>query len=151
MNGGARYCCVTDRITAMSRPIEFSKLKFNGDVASPPLLQMRETSKRGFHQTEKTQMTTFRIKTRKIKVRTINTFGVALLLSAAVAAPAFAEGAAPRHIRAYGQSSFEQLNGAPYDNAPLTRQERINQQNFGFSGHCPSCVGGEDPALNPAS
>jgi hypothetical protein len=96
-------------------------------------------------------MTTFRIKTRKIKTRTISTLGVALLLSAAVAAPVFARGAAPRHIRAYGQSSFDQFNGGPDGSAPLTREERINQQNFGFSGHCPSCVGGEDPALNPAS
>ena len=90
-------------------------------------------------------MTTSRIKTRK------STLGVALLLSAAIAAPAFAHGAVPRHIRAYGQSSFEQLNRAPDDSAPLTREEQINLQNFGFSGHCPSCVGGEDPALNPAS
>jgi hypothetical protein len=91
-------------------------------------------------------MTTFRIKTRKI-----STLGVALLLSTAIASPVFAKGVAPRHARAWDQSSFEQLNGASYDNAPLTRQERINLQNFGFSGHCPSCVGGEDPALNPAS
>jgi hypothetical protein len=91
-----------------------------------------------------------RIKACKIKTRKISTFGVALLLSAAIAAPAFAKGVAPRHIRASGQSSFEQPGGASYDNAPLTRQERINLQNFGFSGHCPSCVGGEDPALNPA-
>ena len=93
---------------------------------------------------------TSKIKTRKIKARTIGAFGVALLLSAAIAAPAFAKGVAPRHARGSGQSSFEQFNGASYDNAPLTRQERINLQNFGFSGHCPSCVGGEDPALNPA-
>ena len=95
-------------------------------------------------------MTDVKIKTRKIKTRNVRTLGVALLLSAAIAAPAFAHGAVPRHIRAYGQSSFDQLNRAPDDNAPLTREERINLQNFGFSGHCPSCVGGEDPALNPA-
>lgn len=105
-------------------------------------------------------MTTSRIKASKIKAckikacknkaRTIGTFGVALLLSTAIAAPVFAKGVAPRHIRAWDQPSFEQPGGASYDNAPLTRQERINLQNFGFSGHCPSCVGGEDPALNPA-
>ena len=95
-------------------------------------------------------MTDSKIKTRKIKTRNVRTLGVALLLSTAIASPVFAKGVAPRHIRASGQSSFEQLNGASYDNAPLTRQERINLQNFGFSGHCPSCVGGEDPALNPA-
>ena len=95
-------------------------------------------------------MTTSRIKASKIKARTISALGVALLLSAAIAAPAFAKGVAPRHIRAWDQPSFEQPGGASYDNAPLTRQERINLQNFGFSGHCPSCVGGEDPALNPA-
>ena len=89
--------------------------------------------------------------TSKVRTRKFGTLGVALLLSTAIAAPAFAQGASSRHIRAYGQSSFEQLHGASYDNAPLTREERINLQNFGFSGHCPSCVGGEDPALDPAS
>lgn len=90
---------------------------------------------------------TRKIKTRKIKARTISTFGVALLLSAAIAAPAFAQGATVRlhHARAYDQ----QFGGTSDDNVPLTREERINLQNFGFSGHCPSCVGGEDPALNP--
>jgi hypothetical protein len=93
---------------------------------------------------------TRKLKARKLKTRAISTFGVALLLSAAIAAPAFARGAAPGHIRANGQSGFEHLNRAPDDSAPLTGQEQINLQNFGFSGRCPSCVGGEDPALNPA-
>jgi hypothetical protein len=101
------------------------------------------------HKIETRKIKARTIKARTIKARTIGTFGIALLLSTAIAAPVFARGE-PRHIRASGQSSFEQLNGASYDNAPLTRQERINLQNFGFSGHCPSCVGGEDPALNPA-
>ncbi len=94
-------------------------------------------------------MTTSRIKTRKIQARTISTLGVALLLSTAMASPVLAQGATVRlhHARAYDQ----QLGGAPDDSAPLTREERINLQNFGFSGHCPSCVGGEDPSLNPAS
>jgi hypothetical protein len=88
-------------------------------------------------------MTTFRIKTRKI-----STLGVALLLSTAIASPVFAHGAIVRlhHARAYDQ----QFGGATYDNAPQTPEEMRNLQNFGFSGHCPSCVGGEDPALNPA-
>ncbi len=92
-------------------------------------------------------MTTSKIKTCKIRTRKIGTLGVALLLSAAVAAPVFAQDARPHHARAYNQ----QFGGASYDSAPLTREERINLQNFGFSGHCPSCVGGEDPTLNPAS
>ena len=91
---------------------------------------------------------TRKIKTRKIKTRKINTFGVVLLLSTAIASPVFAQGATVRlhHARAYDQ----QFGGAIDDNAPLTREEMRNLQNFGFSGHCPSCVGGEDPALNPA-
>ena len=41
--------------------------------------------------------------------------------------------------------------GTPYDNAPQTREELINQENFGFSGRNPARVGGENPDLNPAS
>jgi hypothetical protein len=89
--------------------------------------------------------------TTKIKTRKISTLGVALLLSAAIASPVFAQDSVPRHARAYGQSNFQRLNSAPDDDAPLTREERINLQNFGFSGRCPSCVGGESSDLNPAS
>jgi hypothetical protein len=98
---------------------------------------------------EKAQMTTAKIKT----------LGVALILSAAIASPVFAQDAnvsAPRHVRTHDQSNLrgaynQQLSGAPYDNAPQTREERLNQQNFGFSGRSPSRVGGEDPDLNPPS
>jgi hypothetical protein len=87
--------------------------------------------------------------TSKIKTRKIRTLGVALLLSAAIASPALAQGATvrPHHARAYDQ----QPGGATYDSAPQTPEEMRNLQNFGFSGHCPSCVGGENPNLNPAS
>jgi hypothetical protein len=97
---------------------------------------------------EKTQMTTAKIKT----------LGVALILSAAIASPVFAQDAnvsAPRHVRTHDQNfrgaNNQQLSGAPYDNAPQTREERINLENFGFSGRSPSRVGGEDPDLNPPS
>ncbi len=101
-------------------------------------------------------MITSQVKTRtveahKINARKISTLGVALFLSAAIAAPVFAEGTAPRHARAYAQSNFEQRDRALEDIAPLPREGRTNLQNFGFSGRCPSCVGGEDPSLNPPS
>jgi hypothetical protein len=91
-------------------------------------------------------MTTSKIKTRKIQARTISTFGVALILSAAIASPVFAQGSTvrPYHARAYGQ----QLNG---DYAPQTPEEMRNLENFGFSGRDPSRVGGENPNLTPAS
>ncbi len=87
----------------------------------------------------------------------IKTLGVALIISAAIASPIFAQDAnvsAPRHVRTHDQFNFrgaynQQPGGAPYYNAPETREERINQQNFGFSGRSPSRVGGEDPDLNP--
>ena len=92
-----------------------------------------------------------KIKACKIKARTIKarTLGVALLLSTAIASPVFAHGAIVRlhHAQAYDR----QFGGAIDGNAPRTPEEMRNLQNFGFSGHCPSCVGGEDPALNPAS
>jgi hypothetical protein len=82
-----------------------------------------------------------------------------VIFSAAVATPVFAQDAnvtAPtHHARAVAPQNFRgaynQVGGAPYDNAPQTREELINQQNFGFSGRNPARVGGENPDLNPPS
>jgi len=93
--------------------------------------------------------------TSKIKTRKIGTLGVALLLSAVIASPVFAQDTTvrPHHARAYDQANFDgaynqQLNG---DYAPKTSEEMRNLENFGFSGRDPSRVGGENPNLNPAS
>jgi hypothetical protein len=95
------------------------------------------------------------IQARKIQARTISTFGVALLLSAAIASPVFAQDAnvRPHHAQAYDQANFggaynQRLNG---DYVPQTPEEMRNLENFGFSGRDPSRVGGENPNLNPAS
>jgi hypothetical protein len=100
-------------------------------------------------------MTTSKIKARTIRARTIGAFGVALLLSAAIASPVLAQGATLRlhHARAYDQANFrgaydQQVNG---DYTPRTPEEMRNLENFGFSGRDPSRVGGENPNLNPPS
>ena len=89
----------------------------------------------------------------------IKTLGAVIILTAAVAAPAFAQdagqvGRASHHGRTYEQSNYRgaynQLSGAPYDAAPQTPEEMRNRDNFGFSGRDPSRVGGEAPNLNPA-
>ena len=92
--------------------------------------------------------------------------GAAIILSAAVATPVFAQdagaigpgtryglesqpvanhrGASNQNFRgAYNQS------GAPFYARPLTNEERRNIENFGFSGRDPSRVGGEDAWLHP--
>jgi hypothetical protein len=93
--------------------------------------------------------------TSKINTRKISTLGVALLLSAAIASPVFAQDTTvrPHHARAYDQTNFrgaynQQLNG---DYTPQTPEEMRNLENFGFSGRDPSRVGGENPNLKPAS
>ena len=80
-----------------------------------------------------------------------------VILSAAIAAPVFAQDAGvsrPHQVRVYDQPNFlgayNQSNGALYAQ-PLTNEERRNLENFGFSGRDPSRVGGEDPSLNPPS
>lgn len=81
------------------------------------------------------------------------------IFSAAIATPVFAQDAsvtAPtHHARAVAHQNFRgaynQVSGAPYDNAPQTQQELMNRENFGFSGRNPARVGGENPDLNPAS
>jgi hypothetical protein len=93
------------------------------------------------------------------KMTKLKTLGAMMILSAAIATPAFAQDAdffAPKshHGRAYDQSNFRgaynRTAGAPYDAAPLTSDEARNLQNFGFSGRDPSRVGGDAPNLNPA-
>jgi len=84
--------------------------------------------------------------------------GAVVVLSAAIAAPAF------------GQEVYQSYNGAPYgygyarapqpyyrnydvppgSYAPRNNDEYRNQENFGFSGRDPSRVGGETPNLNPS-
>jgi hypothetical protein len=82
----------------------------------------------------------------------------AVLLSATVASPVFAQdadtygpGATPyaaRHpqtfYRSYGQVNPDFL-------PPRNNDEYRNLQNFGFTGRNPSRVGGESPSLNQPS
>jgi hypothetical protein len=73
----------------------------------------------------------------------------AIILSAAIAAPVFAQDANYRgpddqdFRGAYNQSN------ARSNAQPLTDDERRNLEDFGFSGRDPSRVGGEDPYLHP--
>jgi hypothetical protein len=71
-----------------------------------------------------------------------------VILSAAIATPAFAQG--PHHGRAEQQfrGAYNQLNGSVY--AAPDAQERRNIEDFGFSGRDPSVPGGEDTSLNPS-
>jgi hypothetical protein len=71
-----------------------------------------------------------------------------VILSAAIATPAFAQG--PHHGRAEQQfrGAYNQMNGSVY--AAPDAQERRNIEDFGFSGRDPSRPGGEDPSLNPS-
>jgi hypothetical protein len=98
--------------------------------------------------------------TKRTKPMTkMKTLGAVIILTAAVAAPVFAQdagklGRGSNHGQAYDQSNYRgaynQLNGAPFDAAPQTPEEMRNRDNFGFSGRDPSRVGGEAPNLNPA-
>jgi hypothetical protein len=89
----------------------------------------------------------------------MKTLSAVIILTAAVATPAFAQdagqlGRGSDRGRAHDQSNYRgaynQLNGAPYDAAPQTSEEMRNRDNFGFSGRDPSRVGGEAPNLNPS-
>ena len=83
----------------------------------------------------------------------IKTITAAVVLSASIAAPAFAQdayqyGGAPyRHAPQY----YRSYSVPPGSYAPRNNQEFWNQENFGFSGRDPSRVGGDSPNLNPPS
>lgn len=78
----------------------------------------------------------------------------AVVLSASIAAPAFAQDVyqsyndAPyRHAPRY----YRSFDVPPGSYAPRNTQQFWNQENFGFSGRDPSRTGGESPNLNPPS
>jgi hypothetical protein len=83
------------------------------------------------------------------------TLSAIVVLSAVIATPVLAQDAnvtAPARATTHQnfRGAYNQI-GAPYDRAPQTREEYINQENFGFSGRNPQRVGGENPDLNPPS
>jgi hypothetical protein len=89
----------------------------------------------------------------------MRTLSAAIILSAAVATPVFAQDTGVRGPGSrYGLASqtaprgaYNQLNG-PSDATPraLDDEHKRDIENFGFSGRDPSRVGGEDPDLKPS-
>ncbi len=83
------------------------------------------------------------------------TLSAVAVLAAAFATPVFAQDAgvvAPTHHgRTHHQRDFRgayDQSNAPYA-TPLSNEDRLNIENFGFSGRDPSRVGGEDPSFRP--
>lgn len=74
----------------------------------------------------------------------MKTLTALMILSAAIATPAFAKGGTYRNESFRG--AYNQVT-EPFA-VPQSRAER-NIQNFGFSGRDPSRVGGFNPNLNP--
>jgi hypothetical protein len=75
----------------------------------------------------------------------IKTISAAMILSVALAAPAFA---ATHHVKNF-RGAYDQMTTEQTFAVPSSQSER-NVENFGFSGRDPSRVGGWDPSLNPA-
>jgi hypothetical protein len=76
----------------------------------------------------------------------VKTLSAVIILSAAVATPAFAK----EHGRTYDQyrGAYNQMIEPSYA-IPSTQAGR-NMENFGVSGRDSSRVGGWDPSLNPS-
>ena len=79
----------------------------------------------------------------------------AIILSAAVAAPAFAQEAYGPYAGPYGPRSgpttyYRSYGEAPGNYAPQNTDEYWNLRNHGFSGRDPSRVGGDSPSVNPS-
>lgn len=77
----------------------------------------------------------------------MKTLSAVIVLSAAIATPAFAQAAHHKRVLKNFNGVYNQV-GTPYS-IPQT-QEQLNIQNFGFSGRDPSRAGGWDPSLNPS-
>jgi hypothetical protein len=78
----------------------------------------------------------------------MKTLSAVMILSTAVAMPAFARGG--HHTRVNDLQGFRGVyNQVGTPSLPQTA-EQLNIQNFGFSGKDSSRPGGWDPSLNPA-
>jgi hypothetical protein len=80
----------------------------------------------------------------------VKTLSAVMILSAAIATPAFAHAA--KHSRAYDVTNFRGAYNqlvTPSYSVPDS-QGVVNTENFGFSGRDPSRTGGWDPSLNPS-
>jgi hypothetical protein len=72
----------------------------------------------------------------------VKTLSAVLILSAAIATPAFAHTKHHNRLSDY-RGAYNQLGSDSI-------QAQRNLENFGFSGRDPSRVGGFDPSLNPS-
>jgi hypothetical protein len=86
-------------------------------------------------------------------MNTMKAISAAVVLSATIAAPVFAQ-----EYRPYARAPFQNGPEAfyrPHDQVPgdylrpLNTEEFHNLQNFGVTGRDPSRVGGKSPSLNP--
>jgi hypothetical protein len=101
--------------------------------------------KRGREELHSAPATEKRVDRKERAMKTnLKTLTAAIVLSTALAAPAFA---ATNHHRAYGMKEFR---GSYNQVITPSSQGAVNQENFGFSGRDPSRVGGFDPSLNPS-
>lgn len=77
----------------------------------------------------------------------LKTLSAVMILSAAVATPAFAH--ATKHGRAYDATNLRRAYNQVVVPSNAIPQGQVNLENFGVSGRDPSRVGGWDPSLNP--
>jgi hypothetical protein len=103
-------------------------------------------------------------KSQEPLMTTMKILGAMLVLSALIAAPAFAEDSGSRHglKSKHGSASHDGrthrrggVRGAVVPRQPSDRYDpdpefQRNIDNFGFSGRDPSRIGGEDPSLHPS-
>lgn len=81
-------------------------------------------------------------------ITNVKTLSAVMLLSAAVATPAFAH--ATKHVRAYDATNLRRAYNQVVVPSYAIPQGEVNLENLGLSGKDPSRVGGWDPSLNPS-
>jgi hypothetical protein len=117
---------------------EASNAEFNGDGEMDSYLWFYTTPIR------ETQMT-------KLKM-----LSAIAIISTAIATPVFAQDAIGRGYASQRVTPYDRIFRGAYNQSdaefyaqPLSSKERMNIENFGFSGRDASRVGGEDPYLHP--
>jgi hypothetical protein len=78
------------------------------------------------------------------------------IISTAIATPVFAQDVIGRGYGSQPVTPYDQIFRGAYNRSdaefyaqPLSSKERMNMEDFGFTGRDASRVGGEDPYLHP--
>jgi hypothetical protein len=117
---------------------------------SPRVAQSRHAKGRNAQERETSGASALTRQNGKNQMTKMKTLSAAIILSAAIVTPVFAQPTHHGRTDDRHRGAYNQMIGPSYYAVPSSQDER-NIEDFGFSGRDRSRPGGWDPNLNPPS